>query len=57
MMKNEGFEGDPDGISAWKWRMQVDFEGGIVDFSSLKKAQSFFLFFSLFLFWLRGERK
>lgn len=40
LMVNEGFERDPDEISAWKWRMKVDFEMGL-----LKIRESSELFF------------
>lgn len=39
MMLNRDFEGDPDGISAWKWKMQVDLHGGVV--VSLLKHRAF----------------
>lgn len=41
MMLNRDFEGDPDGISAWKWKMQVDLHGGVV--VSLLKHSFYFL--------------
>jgi len=41
-MVNEGLENDPDEISAWKWRMNADFEMGL-----LKIRESSELFFSV----------